>query len=120
MMIENIFKQLYNEKRTNVWIATEMAIVSILLWFIIEGLVEQYNKFHRPMGFNIENVYIITIDFLSPSAAGYISDQEKKTTTTVDFFTLLCRLRKVEGVDAVSVTSCATPYSGCNSKTTYE
>ncbi|RGN49121.1 MULTISPECIES: ABC transporter permease [unclassified Bacteroides] len=113
-MIKNILKQLWNQRRSNFWIALEIALVFVFLWFILNFIFKQYEAFNRPMGFNIEDVYEVKINNLPASAANYVKQEEFGTTSNEDLLTLLSRLRRVEGIEAVAPTSCSRPYSGCN------
>lgn len=113
-MIRNIFKQLWSQRQSNGWIAAELLLVSVFLWVIVDKAVETYDAFHRPMGFDIENTYLIYLNNLPTEAEGYVSPEQSGATTLDDLVALLARLRKVEGVEAVSSSSCARPYSPCN------
>ena len=104
-MIKNILKQLWNQRRSNFWIALEIALVFVFLWFILNFIFKQYEAFNRPMGFNIEDVYEVKINNLPASAANYVKQEEFGTTSNEDLLTLLSRLRRVEGIEAVAPTS---------------
>lgn len=114
-MIKNILKQLWNQRRSNVWIALEIVLVFVFLWFIINFMIKQYEEFNRPMGFNIEDVYQVRIHNLPATATNYVKQEELGTTLNEDLLTLLSRLRRMEGIEAVAPTSCSKPYSPCNS-----
>lgn len=115
-MIKNICKQLWNQRKANVWIATELFLVSIFLWIIADQILYQYNRFNRPMGFDIEDTYTIWLNQLNSSVEGYISPEESGSNSLDDLLTILSRLRKVEGVEEVAANSCARPYSSCNAQ----
>lgn len=114
-MIKNILKQLWNQRKVNGWIATELFLVSIFLWIIADRMAFQYEVFNRPMGFDIEDTYRMYLDELATSATGYVSPEETGSSTEEDLQTIVSRIRKIEGVEAVSLSSCAMPYSPCNS-----
>lgn len=40
-MIKNILKQLWNQRRSNFWIALEIALVFVFLWFILNFIFKQ-------------------------------------------------------------------------------
>ncbi len=115
-MIKNIYKQLWNQRKANVWIVTELFLVSIFLWVIADQLLFQYNRFNRPMGYDIENTYTIWLYQLNSSAEGYISEEESGSNPLDDLLTIFSRLRKVEGVEEVAASTCSRPYSNCNAE----
>lgn len=113
-MIKNIFKQLWNQRRANGWIAAELLLVSVFLWVIADQMSFQYEKFNRPMGFDIENTHQMYLDILSSDSEEYIAPEESGSDEKEDLMTVLARIRSVNGVEALSISSCAKPYSPCN------
>lgn len=111
-MIKNILKQLWNQRKVNGWIATELLLVSIFLWFITDGMIYQYDSFTRPMGFQVEDTYRMYLDELSSTAPGFVEQTDEKNKE--DLQTILSRIRQINGVEALSASSCAMPYSPCN------
>lgn len=114
-MIKNILKQLWNQRKVNAWIATELLLVSIFLWVIADRMLVQYDAMNRPMGFEIEDTYRMYLDELSSTAPEYMSPEQAGSSSLEDQQTIYSRIRKVNGVEALSVSSCAMPYSPCNS-----
>lgn len=118
-MIKNILKQLWNQRKANAWIATELLLVSIFLWVIADRMVFQYDVLNRPMGFEIEDTYRMYLEELSSMAPKYVSPEQSGSSSLEDQQTIFSRIRKVDGVEALSVSSCAMPYSHCNSGNMY-
>lgn len=112
-MMKNILKQLWNQRKVNGWIATELLLVSIFLWVITDRMVYQYDNFTRPLGFEIEDTYQMYLDELSSTAPRFVEQTDEKNIE--DLQTILSRIRKVDGVEALSASSCAMPYCRCNS-----
>lgn len=112
-MMKNILKQLWNQRKVNGWIATELLLVSIFLWVITDRMVFTYDSFTRPMGFEIEDTYRMYLDELSSTAPGFVEQTDEKNKENLQ--TILSRIRQIDGVEALSASSCAMPYSPCNS-----
>ncbi len=56
-MILHILKQIWTQRRRNAWIFTELFIVFVLAWYIIDyGFMMVYNRL-LPRGFDMENTY---------------------------------------------------------------
>lgn len=118
-MIKNILKQLWNQRKGNGWIATELFLVSIFLWIIADQMFLRLEDFNRPMGFNIDNTYLIKIDELPSLSKDYVSSEKSGSTRKEDLITIFSRIRKIKGVEELSASSCARPYSGCNAEGMY-
>lgn len=64
-----LFTQIWNRRRTNVWLVLELLVVSVVLWYIVDSLYVTYKKSTIPEGFNTEHCYLISfqdIDSTSP------------------------------------------------------
>lgn len=58
-MIQHILKQIWTQRRRNAWIFTELFIVFVLAWYIIDyGFMLMHNRL-LPRGFDIENTYCV-------------------------------------------------------------
>ena len=114
-MIKNIIKQLWNRRKANGWIVTELVLVSVFLWILIFKLLNTYDQFTRPMGFDIEDTYRLVLDCSKEGATDYVVPQNAETGTIDDLLTVFERVRLVPGVEALASMSCAMPYSPCNS-----
>lgn len=60
-MLRMIFIQLWNERKTNVLIYLELAIVSVFLWYAADALLVNYKSYSRPLGFDISHVYYVEL-----------------------------------------------------------
>lgn len=114
-MIKNIIKQLWNRRKTNGWIAAELVLVSVFLWILVFRLLDTYDRFNRPMGFDIEDTYRIFLDCTKEGAVDYVTPENPETSIIDDLLTIFERVRLVPGVEALAPMSCAMPYSPCNS-----
>ena len=56
-MYKMILKQLWNERKGNLFIWLEMLVVSIFLWYAADALFVMYRLYSQPFGFNIEHTY---------------------------------------------------------------
>lgn len=114
-MIRNILKQLWNRRDSNIWICIELLLVSIFLWILIHQFLLHCRSFNRPMGFDITNTYLIQLSEQSRTSDKYITPEESGSNREEDLINILARIRLVEGVEELSVSSCARPYCPCNS-----
>ena len=50
-MYKMILKQLWNERKGNLFIWLEMLVVSIFLWYAADALFVMYRLYSQPLGF---------------------------------------------------------------------
>ena len=110
-MQKKLFTQIRNEWRGNLWLALELLVVSVVLWYIIDMLYCSLATYNEPRGFNTEHCYLIEMGALTDKSPDY------KTSTNWhdDILTLVDRLRHRPEVEAVSLSQNSYPYNGSNS-----
>ena len=119
-MIKHILKQIWVQRITNAWLWMELFLVSIFLWFILDYLYVAVSTYITPTGFDIEHTYRVGLDQIPLESEDYIPADKKKTTIGEDYLTIVNRIRNYPGVEAVSISSYAYPYSGANSFNNYQ
>ncbi len=107
-MIRHILKQIWTQRRRNTWILTELFIVLVLSWYIIDfGFVLTHNNLITN-GFKIDNTYRVYYKELS-------KEIDKK-----EFRSFYDKVRLFPGVKKTFLTakySGVTPYNGSMSGT---
>jgi hypothetical protein len=71
-MIYQVFKQMWNNRRTNGWIALEMVVVAYFMWGVIDPVYVLMSNRAIPDGFDVEKVYVMALG--GNSAATRIQD----------------------------------------------
>ena len=61
-MIKNILTQIWNQRRTNSWLFSELVIVFVLLWFCVDVLYGLAFARLHPKGYDQEHVYKVTVN----------------------------------------------------------
>ncbi|WP_321480889.1 FtsX-like permease family protein [uncultured Bacteroides sp.] len=110
-----LLKQIWNERKSNAWLWIELLLVTVVLWFVVDMCYVSLRTYFQPKGFDISNTYLIKIASLPPHNPDYRDEKEKKTTGGEDLLEIVNRLKKMEGVEAVSLSSNSYPYNGSNS-----
>lgn len=104
-MIRHTGKLIWNQRKSNTWIAAELFFVFIILWFIVDELLVTAKVFLAPQGFDIEHVYQVDLGF----------EIEKDNSTIGESLLLLLeRLKKCPGVEAACIGRAAIPFDGTN------
>ena len=113
-MTKKLLVQIKNEWRNNLWLALELLVVSVVMWYVVDYLYTRAATYLEPRGFNIENCYLIELGELTPKSPDYIADRKSEDTHN-DIAELVERLRRRPEVEAVSLSQNSYPYNGSNS-----
>ncbi len=93
-----------NEWRSNLWLAIEFLIVSVVLWYCVDRLADFIRIYNEPRGHDISHVYKIT--------PGRISDMESDRPDYECAAELLERIRRRPEVESAAMSRSSTPYCG--------
>ena len=113
-MNKKLFTQIRNEWRSNLWLALELLVVSVVMWYIVDLLYCQLATYLEPRGFNTEHCYLVKMGVLTDKSPDYTpySDTHKMSDEIRE---LAERLRRRPEVEAVSLSQNSYPYNGSNS-----
>ena len=77
-MTKKLFTQIKNEWRSNTWLALELLVVSVVMWYIVDYIYTQAATAMEPRGFDIEHCYLINMGRLTDKSPDYIPDVYKR------------------------------------------
>jgi putative ABC transport system permease protein len=101
-MFRHLFKLIWNKKKQNFLLITEMFVSFLVMFGIFTLIVYYYHNYKQPMGFEYENVWV----------ASYHSHDIQSTDSAIVFHDALTRLIKsYPEVEDVSLTGFNTPFS---------
>lgn len=109
-MMKKLFTQIRNEWRSNFFLALELLVVFVVLWYIVDWCCTTARVYFAPMGFDTEHCYNLKVNRLTPNSALY----EDNHTAEDDMDALLEiaeRLRHRPGVEAVAISQNSIPYN---------
>ena len=112
-MNKKLFTQIRNEWRSNLWLALELLVVSVVMWYIIDLLYCRMATYLEPRGFDISHCYLIEMGKLTDKSPDYIPNQTDEQEDA-DILELVERLRRRPEVEVVSLSLSAYPYNGSN------
>lgn len=113
-MIKHIFKMIWAQRRSNIWIFGELLIVLCALWFMVDKMWVDYRCYYAPIGYDITDTWRLKLSYLSSKAPGY--QQEAKNIDQAETLSkLMERIRLEPEVDEVAVAFYSMPYSWGNS-----
>lgn len=113
-MTKKLFTQICAEWRSNLWLAAELLVVSVVMWLVVAMLGGKVTTYMEPRGFDANHCYKIMMGELnekSPDYKAYANHEER----VADIRELVERLRRRPEVEAVSLSQNSYPYNGSNS-----
>lgn len=113
-MTKKLLIQIKNEWRNNLWLALELLVVSVVMWFVVDYLYTRTATYLEPRGFDISHCYLIEMGKLTDKSPDYIANQTDEQEDA-DILELVERLRRRPDVEAVSLSQNSYPYNGSNS-----
>jgi len=111
-MKRKLLKQMLNEWRTNIWLAVELLLVSVVMWFLADQLWTTAGARLEPTGSDISHVYSISHSKLTEDNPEYVKRNREEETE--DFKTLIARLETRPEIEAVGAAQTSMIYSGSN------
>ena len=116
-MKRKLLRQIANEWKSNVWLALELLIVSVVMWYVIDSLFVSYSIYNEPRGFNTDHCYLIEIGELNDRSADY-KPYENGEQRSEAYLQLFDRLAARPEIEAVGCGRNSYIYNGSNSGTT--
>jgi len=115
-MWKSILKQMWNNKRSNSWIAIELLLVFCLTWYIVDYLfVFGYNN-SLPNYRNVENTLQINLSKYDKNHPDYNPEAEDSEVLEANYLRILQTLRNYQGIEAVGVSFFGTTPESGNSR----
>lgn len=99
---------IWSRFRSNGWVLAELFLVFIVMWFLCDSLGCMKYTFYRPLGYNIDHVYSLTM--ISGGAS-----KDTALTRADKYLGILKKLEQEPVVEAASLCYWSLPMSGNNS-----
>ncbi len=115
-MKRKLLKQIANEWQSNVWLAVELLIVSVVVWYIADNIYTKIAIYNEPRGFDTEHCYLLGFDELSEKSPDYVN-YESTEQQNDDLVAMVDRLKARPEIEAVALGQSSYPYNGSNSGT---
>lgn len=119
-MKRRLFSQMMQEWRDNLWIIVGLTIVSLAIWLFCSGIFSVMRYYFLPMGFEEEDVYMVSIGSLNEGASNYHDfgdDTFEKNSD--DLRGMIARIRESPYVEYAGFTNLGAPYQVNSSSPTY-
>lgn len=113
-MNKKLFTQIKNEWRSNLWLVTELLLVSVVMWYIVDYMYVKAMVYNEPRGFDISHCYLVQMGRLTDKSPDFIPNQTEEEKRQ-DIKDLLERLQHRPDVEAAGFGQNSYPYNGSNS-----
>ena len=115
-MKRKLLRQIINEWHSNVWLALELLIVSVVMWWLCDQLWVSESTYREPLGFDYSHCYRISVAELNPKSPDYREYQDEEARTA-DRLTLVRRLEARPEIEAAGIGITSYFYNNSNSGT---
>lgn len=112
-MIRHIFKIIWNERKHNIGIWIELFLVSVFVWYIADFLFVNIKNYCKPVGFNIEHTYKMSVKQLNDQSYPYDASRCNLTMEEV-LNRMLTRISQNPMIEAAGLSLFSCPYTGSN------
>lgn len=119
-MKRRLFSQMMQEWRDNLWIILGLTIVSLAIWLFCSGIFSVMRFYFLPMGFDEEDVYIVSIGSLNEGASNYHDFGDKTfEKNSDDLRGMIARIRESPYVEYAGFTFQGAPYQESSNNTIF-
>ena len=101
-MIKHLVKIIWNQRRRNGWMAAEILLVFVVLWYIIDSLMAVGKVFFAPMGWDIDHVYWISMG-VEEVDRNEMDSTYRYVTSGRSMLTAIDRIKTCPGVEYVKL-----------------
>ncbi len=113
-MEKKLLIQIKNEWRSNLWLALELLVVSVVMWYVVDYIYTRAATYLEPRGFDVEHCYLVEMGKLTEKSPDFIAGQTYEQHCA-DIMELVERLKRRPEIEAVSLSQNSYPYNGSNS-----
>ncbi|QHL87892.1 FtsX-like permease family protein [Nibribacter ruber] len=100
-MIRHLFKLIWNRKKSNFLLISEIFFSFLVLFGVISFGLYNYHNYQKPLGFAYDNVWLLSLETRSDSAAQNAQTQEQ----------IMQRVRSFPEVEHAAFSSSNAPFS---------
>ena len=91
-MINLIFKQIWNQRRTNGWIFLELLVVGFFLWLVLDPICVLTSTKHIAPGYEEEGRYVVRLSAYEPTHGKYDEAFDKNDSLKVEHYHRVSRI----------------------------
>lgn len=100
-----LLRQLWNQRRHNVWIFLELLVAGFFLWMVIDPIYVLVSNRLIPQGGDNRGVYVLTLGQYDPSFAQYDPRQDSAHVMYAHYEDIVRRVRTCPEVEAYTIAA---------------
>lgn len=104
-MITKLFRQIWNERRQNVWLFIEIFVVSLTVWLAIDPLTELVSRSTINPNYNEQNVYTLVMNRHRPGKLKYRAEFDNDSLTIEQFLQIINIIETCPEIESYSLTN---------------
>jgi len=115
MMIKQLLKQIWVQRKQNGWILAELLVVCVLMWYIVDFCFVIIHNKSIPIGSDINNTYVVTYGVLTEENSRYDPAESDSIQMIQNLELFTHKIRQYDQVETASLLNTAwgtLPYSG--------
>ena len=113
IMIQQLGKILWAQRRTNGWIFVELVIAMCTIWFLVDKLWVDQRSYRAPLGYDTENCWRFLLGVIPEGTPNYV-EPTGETDFATDIQILMDRMRQESEIEEVCLCFWSMPYSPGN------
>lgn len=114
-MKKKLLRQILNEWHTNVWLALEFLVVSVVLWYICDYYYASLRTYCAPLGFEYDHCYELTMYEITGKSPDFRPEYANDSARAEARHEILRRLKQMPEIEAAAYSQNARPFNGSNS-----
>lgn len=116
-MLKTIWSQIWNERKSNVYLFVELLLISVICWFCVDFLFVKGAIYWQPKGFDVSNCYSIKLGVVQSESTMY--DKDAGEPSLEDLLKIIDRLKVHPDVESLAVSYGAKPHKRTIAQSTY-
>lgn len=109
-MIQHLLKLLWKQRRQNAWIAAELFLVFLLLWYITDYFITIGYADSIKNAYHIKDTYQVRLVTVPESSPQYIRHENPEEVANL-YLSIIERIRQHPQVEEVCLTRDSNPYN---------
>lgn len=109
-MKRKLLKQIGNEWKSNIWLAVELLIVSVVVYFLASFLWMKTELMLQPLGMETDNCFKIELSYVSHDSPSHEAADSTNATGAENIKILFDRVRNLPQVENAALAYYAVPY----------
>src|SRR6476661_4679682 len=109
-MIQHIIQLIWNKKKQNALLMVEVFVSFLVLFAVFSLLFYRYQNFKKPLGFNADNVWRITLHKAEQAHLSTTAGTPKPDSSGINHSLAEQTLKEIPGVKAYSFSGFNTPF----------